>query len=110
MMSFLAVEPGEEAWYQIKKHFGEEVFHNAGTLNRGKLGDIIFSDDSKRKLLNSITHPQIHKRMMRKLFSYFVRGGHFRFHFTFYFSFESYTVYRISTFVRPGLTGVEDPF
>ena len=68
---FAVVEPGQPAWHQIKEHFGAECFQEDGTLNRVKLGDIIFHDDSKRKLLNSITHPQIHKRMAKKYYSTF---------------------------------------
>lgn len=35
-----------------------------GTLNREKLGDIIFSDVESRKKLNLITHPEIIKEMV----------------------------------------------
>ena len=74
ILFYVVVEPGEPAWHQIKKHFGAECFQEDGTLNRGKLGDIIFHDDSKRRLLNSITHPQIHKRMGKKVLLHFLRG------------------------------------
>ncbi|KAK7788302.1 hypothetical protein R5R35_010796 [Gryllus longicercus] len=57
------VEPGRKAWRKIKIEFGEEVFHKDGTLNRQALGDIIFSDVEKRRKLNEITHPEIHKEM-----------------------------------------------
>lgn len=35
-------------------------------INRKELGKIIFADDKKRKLLESITHPQIHAKIYAK--------------------------------------------
>ena len=35
-------------------------------INRKKLGKIIFADEKKRKLLESITHPQIHAKIYAK--------------------------------------------
>lgn len=58
------VEPGRKAWRKLKKEFGEEIFDERGYLNREKLGSIIFADKSKRRKLNSITHPEIMKEMI----------------------------------------------
>jgi len=41
----------------------KEVIKNFGTLDRKKLGKIIFSDPKKRKLLESIIHPRIAERL-----------------------------------------------
>ena len=71
---FPVVEPGKPAWKKIKQHFGDDVFNSDGTLNREKLGKIIFGDEAKRKLLNSITHPEIYKAMGWKVISYFFKG------------------------------------
>lgn len=38
-------------------------------IDRRKLGDIIFRDESKRKILNGITHPLISKLMMKNVVS-----------------------------------------
>merc|ERR1712226_394067 len=48
-----------------------------GTLNRARLGEIIFNDEGKRKVLNSITHPEIYKSMMRKVVWNACRGEQF---------------------------------
>lgn len=44
---------------EIRKEFGEEFFDEDGNLLRRKLGNLIFSDDSKRKKLESMTVPVI---------------------------------------------------
>lgn len=71
------VEPGKPAWELIVKHFGREVLLPDGTLDRPKLGDIIFSDSSKRKILNSCTHPAIQKEMIWQIVKYLFKGHHF---------------------------------
>ncbi|VDI01214.1 dephospho-CoA kinase [Mytilus galloprovincialis] len=71
------VLPGTKAWKTIRTQFGDEVFHENGELNREKLGQIIFADASKRRLLNSITHPEIYKSILWKILKAFVRGRQF---------------------------------
>lgn len=44
---------------EIFEYFGDEVKNPDGTLNRKKLGNIVFNDDVKLIKLNSITHPKI---------------------------------------------------
>jgi dephospho-CoA kinase len=48
-----------------------------GTLNRDKLGIIIFNDTEKRRILNRLTHPVIHKKIYREIFINFIRGKKF---------------------------------
>lgn len=55
------VEPGTEGWKAIVENFGNEVLQPDGTLDRAKLGAIVFSDSAKRELLNSIVHPLVFK-------------------------------------------------
>lgn len=57
----LVVEPGEPALTEIVAVFGEEILLEDGSLNRKKLGDLIFHDPSKRAILNGIIHPAIRK-------------------------------------------------
>ena len=53
------VEPGTEGLRAVVEAFGPGVLTPAGTLDRAKLGSIVFGDEEKRKLLNSILHPLI---------------------------------------------------
>lgn len=43
--------------------FGTEIKNNDGTLNRKKLGNIVFNDDDMLMKLNSITHPAIKRKI-----------------------------------------------
>ncbi|CAH0346244.1 dephospho-CoA kinase [Bacillus sp. CECT 9360] len=58
------VEPGEEAYKQIVESFGPQILHDNQTIDRAKLGAVIFNDTEKRLLLNSIVHPAVRKRMI----------------------------------------------
>ena len=64
--SRLAVEPGEEAYNKIVEYFGQEILLEDGSINRAKLGEIIFNNEEQRLALNQIVHPAVRKRMERK--------------------------------------------
>jgi dephospho-CoA kinase len=53
------VAPGSFGLRTIVEVFGGEVLRPDGTLDRAKLGAIVFSDETKRAHLNSILHPLI---------------------------------------------------
>jgi dephospho-CoA kinase len=53
------VEPGTKGLELVVEAFGESVLHDNGTLDRAKLGSIVFADEKKRLLLNSIVHPLV---------------------------------------------------
>ena len=53
------VEPGTEGLLQIVREFGSNVLQSNGELDRKKLGVIVFADQEKRNLLNSIVHPLV---------------------------------------------------
>ncbi len=56
------VEPGTIGLKMIVEAFGEETLLPDGALNRSKLGSIVFADNDKRQLLNSIVHPLVIER------------------------------------------------
>lgn len=60
------VEPGESALQAIVSEFGHDILLPDGTLDRKKLGAIIFSDTDKRAKLNAIIHPAVRKRMVEQ--------------------------------------------
>ncbi len=64
----------KEGWKRIKEVFGESVFDPDGELNRQKLGDLVFSDAKKRKLLEAITHPLIMERARSLIRKHFDEG------------------------------------
>ena len=58
---------GGAALPAIRERFGDEVFHEDGTLNRQALGRIVFSDINQRHALEAITHPMIQHKMISDL-------------------------------------------
>ncbi|GIW46628.1 MAG: dephospho-CoA kinase [Deltaproteobacteria bacterium] len=55
----MIVQPGEPAWKEIVEKFGKGILKDDGTIDRQKLGKIVFEDEGKREELNQITHPRI---------------------------------------------------
>ena len=53
------VEPGKPTFKELVAFFGEKVLVKEGGIDRKKLAGIVFQDQSKRKILESITHPRI---------------------------------------------------
>jgi dephospho-CoA kinase len=53
------VEPGRPALAAIVQEFGPGVLRSDGTLDRAKLGELVFSDDAAREKLNAIVHPAV---------------------------------------------------
>ena len=53
------VEPGEPAYREIVETFGREILNPDQTIDRKKLGAIVFADPARRLALNAITHPRI---------------------------------------------------
>ena len=61
------IEPGKPAWQAIRDAFGDSVLKADQTVNREFLAKIIFSNDSARNRLNSITHPAIGIEVLRQI-------------------------------------------
>jgi dephospho-CoA kinase len=57
------VAPGTEGLAEIIDAFGPEILLPDGTLDRPRLGDLVFADPSKRATLNAIIHPKVGTRM-----------------------------------------------
>lgn len=53
------VAPGSAGLRAVVEAFGAGVLGGDGTLDRARLGAIVFADGAKRQLLNSILHPLI---------------------------------------------------
>ncbi len=53
------VMPGTPGLAQIVRQFGEDVLTAEGALDRPKMASIVFADEVKRLLLNSIVHPLV---------------------------------------------------
>src|SRR5258708_18262191 len=53
------VTPGTSGLNSLVDAFGSEILLEDGALDRATLGAIVFSNEEKRRLLNSILHPFI---------------------------------------------------
>jgi dephospho-CoA kinase len=57
------VEPGTPGLAAIREAFGPSVLLPDGSLDRPKLGEIVFADPGARQRLNEIVHPLVAARM-----------------------------------------------
>jgi len=69
-----AVAPGTTDLKKIVAEFGREVLLPDGSLNRPKLGEVIFNDEAKRKKLNNIIHPAVQRAMLWNVLKLWLRG------------------------------------
>lgn len=61
------MEPGENAYIEIVGEFGTNILAKDKTIDRAKLGSIVFADLQKLKLLNNIVHPKVIARQDKLL-------------------------------------------
>ncbi|KAH7295575.1 hypothetical protein KP509_27G055000 [Ceratopteris richardii] len=69
-----ASKKGTLAWRRIVLTFGKEILQEDGEINRGRLGEIIFSDHAKRKALNSAMSFSIGIGLYWELFKHWIKG------------------------------------
>lgn len=69
-----AVRPGSVALTQIVDYFGGEVVTSDGTLDRARLGAIVFSDPEARRRLDSIVHPVVRRLASERFAEIAARG------------------------------------
>jgi dephospho-CoA kinase len=53
------MEPGKPAWKKIVAHFGQRILNKNKTINRSRLGEIIFASKKERAFLNRLIHPLV---------------------------------------------------
>lgn len=61
------MEPGREAYDLIVREFGDDVLGSDGSIDRRKLGAIVFADHARRMRLNEIVHPRVKEEQDRLL-------------------------------------------
>lgn len=64
------VLPGSPTLAEVALRFGQDILQEDGTLNRKKLGSIVFADAARRKELESILHPAIRAIMRERMRQY----------------------------------------
>lgn len=53
------VAKGTEGLAEIVSLFGKDVLTASGELDRKRVGSMVFADEAKRELLNSVVHPRV---------------------------------------------------
>lgn len=61
------VEPGTAALEAIVQQFGEALRNSDGQLDRSRLRQIVFNDETAKNWLNQLLHPLIRQEMLRQL-------------------------------------------
>jgi dephospho-CoA kinase len=59
--------PGKEAWRQVTATFGQDILALDQTIDRKKLGALVFGSDESRKKLNSIVHPLMFQDIKQRI-------------------------------------------
>jgi dephospho-CoA kinase len=61
------LQPGTPTHQEIVKTFGAGILDADGTINRPRLGEIVFADEQKRLALNQIVHPAVRRMWQETL-------------------------------------------
>jgi dephospho-CoA kinase len=83
------VAKGSEGLAEVVRALGEDVLAADGSLDRKKVGAIVFADAEKRKRLEAVTHPRIGARSMEELGRLAARG-------------DAYGIYEAALLVESG--------
>ena len=59
------VEPGKAAWKDIVQTFGKDIVRSDRTLDREKIGNLVFADPRKLLALTRIVHPRVAREQSR---------------------------------------------
>ena len=60
-------EPDRPGWKAIVEYFGQDVLNDDRTINREKLGAIVFRDKEKLAKLNAMVHPAVFEQWERRV-------------------------------------------
>ncbi|MFF2910224.1 dephospho-CoA kinase [Paenibacillus sp. NPDC057934] len=60
--------PGHPVLAAVVEHFGEDILYPDGTLDRAKLGNIVFHEPEARQKLNGLTHPAIRQEIKDRMY------------------------------------------
>ena len=53
------LDPGAVCYDRVVSAFGREILQSDGTIDRKRLGQIVFADEEERQQLNGIIHPYV---------------------------------------------------
>jgi dephospho-CoA kinase len=65
---------GSDVWKSVVEMFGRDILNPDETINRARLGEIVFADAARRQTLNELTHPAIRREWLGQIESLRGRG------------------------------------
>ena len=60
-------EPGREGFLAVKELLGPSVIREDGTLDRGRMADLLYADREKLAKLSSLIHPLVYAEVDRRM-------------------------------------------
>jgi dephospho-CoA kinase len=70
-----AYQPNTDTWWELVKTFGNRILAEDNTIDRKKLGLIVFGNEQELKRLNAIIHPQITGILKQRIDDYRRKGA-----------------------------------
>jgi dephospho-CoA kinase len=68
------LKPGTQGWQEVVAAFGNQILNPDGTINRLRLGEIVFESTDSLHQLNRITHTRIHDLVKSQIEEYRRQG------------------------------------
>ena len=59
--------PGTECYHELIKLLGEDILESDGQIDRGKMAEKIFADETVRQKVNGIIHPAVKRYLLEHL-------------------------------------------
>ena len=69
-----AYQPGTGTWKEVVAAFGQDIIGADGSIDRKKLGAIVFGDPAALERLNGIMHPRMYDLMAARIEEYGRQG------------------------------------
>ncbi len=60
-------EPKAPLWEKFVEHFGRSIVQADGTLDRRRIGEMVFSNQQERKWIDETAHPLIRSEIWRRI-------------------------------------------
>ena len=67
VISRALLEPGEQAFDQVRAHFGDAIMNADGRINRARLREIVFNEPREKSWLERMLHPLIYQRSLEAI-------------------------------------------
>lgn len=61
------VRPGSQGLAEIQRTFGSDILDEEGNLDREAMARLVFQNESKRKILESLIHPRVAEEQNKRL-------------------------------------------